>query len=890
MNQQIAIRSDGAIAVATSIVDGWAHGYLIDANGERFEWPSPLASLLGQGSWKPIDGFDLSTITPPSEFSDAISKAYKRKYANRSEAARAAARARWGNRSTYNQQAQVSPRSQPLAVEMLYPWKERQDKDFVPATIIDTVITESVEPFDEDAFVKMAEMGPVSLVGVHATERRTPDLPFTGEPQGGGVLGQGVYASLINRWGIYAQENLYQDRGRQALVRLEMNKPMVVTNAVEKATRQKLTEIDGGYTFGNILNQAVFAHLMKNESDPKALLQKYEAIKTKESRGSWDTGPESPVAYLKSQGFDGIVYTAERSGQVSVFSSEQIRAIDPVLSADERKLVYETGNKVAKAVGHAFDGRGFDLVSIEELENPSIAKAYKRKYGSRTEAARAAANARWGNRSEYSQGAVTSKRPNPVQAEVIGKPDTILDKVLTESVDPFDADAFMEAVEKGPVSLIGVHATYAHGMETSVVFGDEPRGGGFLGPGTYSSLIDEYGIAEQEKGYEFRGRQVLLRVSLKKPVVLDHQDFIGTEAGTYNDGLEAAVAKVLQKKGLSEKNSPRWFDAFAKDYPQAKSVSNDAYPDYTPVLMDYLKKNGHDGIVLLGSSGSMVSVFSGKQIKVIDPVLTSEERRLVYAAGRSTAAGSEVAKATDHAFDGRGFDLVSIEDLMTEPITKMSRSEAGRYAANVRWGNRTPAVASIDAVSLSRGQQITIEGKQLGNLTINMVDTGIDGDLRNVHIPGYALFDGANMGLRREQMPQVPARNKPKFLSEMRLQGVGVAAQSVDPRILKPSQADISASKTGAILKKMRDGSFHDSPAGRILVSKDGFVIDGHHRWAAAAAYAFDVPGARLPIIRVDMNAADLIPAAREFGAREGIKTLGFGETLKKAARWLFGS
>jgi hypothetical protein len=88
----------------------------------------------------------------------------------------------------------------------------------------------------------------------------------------------------------------------------------------------------------------------------------------------------------------------------------------------------------------------------------------------------------------------------------------------------------------------------------------------------------------------------------------------------------------------------------------------------------------------------------------------------------------------------------------------------------------------------------------------------------------------------------------------------------------------------------MRDGSFHDSPAGRILVSKDGFVIDGHHRWAAASAYAFDVPGARLPIIRVDLNAADLISAAREFGAREGIKTLGFGETLKKAARWLFGS
>lgn len=802
-------------------------------------------------------GDDLAEFGYWPSSADAIVKAYKRKYATRAEAARAAANARWGNRAVgYSQKVQT----------------ERGGDTFEG-----DVRTTDVEPFDANAFIAAAAKGPVSLVGVHAADRLVTEFHNDPEGMGGGWLGTGTYASLIDPSGSEGQGG-YSSRAGRALLELTLKKPLILVQGKNFRGDQE-----------DAINDAIWATA---GIKPPPETKEYFSYKA----------DEATRRELKNAGYDGIVLIKkERSpgvslgSQVVVFDAgSQIKIIDSNLDDTEWMRVRDTGQRAplvkAESVASRFDGDGFDLVELADLFNPSIRKAYKRKYATRAEAARAAANARWGNRSGYSQGAVTSQRLEPVQAEVIGKPDTILDEILTESVDPFDADAFMEAVEKGPVSLIGVHATYAHGLETSVVFGDEPRGGGFLGPGTYSSIIDEYGISEQEKGYQYRGRQVLLQVSLKKPVVLDRQDFIGTEAGTYNDGLEAAVAKVLQKKGLSEKDSPRWFDAFVKDYPQGKSVSNENYPDYTPGFMDYLKKNGHDGIVLLDSSSSMVSVFSGKQIKVIDPVLTTEERQLVYAAGRSTAAKSEVAKAADHAFDGRDFDLVSIEDFMAEPIAKMSRSEAGRYAANVRWGNRTPAIASIDAVSLSRGQKITVEGKQLGNLTINMVDTGIDGDLRNVHIPGYALFDGANMGLRREQMPQVPARVKPQFLSEMRLKGVRAAAQSVDPRTLKPSQADISAAKTGEILKKMRDGSFHDSPAGRILVSKDGFVIDGHHRWAAASAYAFEFPNARLPIIRVDLPAADLIPAAREFGAREGIKTLGFGETLKKAARWIFGS
>ena len=859
MNEQIAIRSDGAIAVATSMVDGWAYGYLIDANGEQFEWPSPLASLLGQGSWKPIDGFDLSTITPPSELSDAFQKAYKRKYSSRSEAARAAARARWGNRAVgYSQKVETQSLSEEITR------------------------TVNVEPFDANAFIAAAAEGPVSLVGVHAADRFVTEFHNDPEGMGGGWLGTGTYASLIDPSGSQGQM-IYSSRAGRALLELTMQKPLILVQGKNFRGDQE-----------NAINDAIWATA---------------GIKPPpETKDPWSYKADQATRQeLKNAGYDGIVLIKQErdpgdslGSQVVVFDAgSQIKIIDSDLDDTEWMRVRETGQRAplvkAESVANRFDGDGFDLVELADLFNPSIAKAYKRKYATRAEAARAAANARWGNRSGYSQNAVTSRRQVPVNIETLN-PDYrsetaakyVVDDVLTESVAPFDAESFISAVQNGkPVELVGVHATEE--FQSSFKFSDQPTGGGNLGTGTYASLIDSTGIANQQH-YQERGRQLLVSLSLKNPIVIRKED---PRFGKFG-GAEIAAITALEKKGLvtGKETRSEILALVQNNMPPMRSAD-----DFNPAMdlySSYLSRTGYDGVVVIAQPstegfrtlglGSQVSVFSGKQIKIIDPALTVEERRIVY------EAGTGVTKAVGNAFDGRDFDLVSIEDILAEPIAKMSRSEAGRYAANIRWGNRTPAVASIDAISLSRGQKITVEGKQLGNLTINMVDTGIDGDLRNVHIPGYALFDGANMGLRREQMPQMPARNKPQFLSEMRLKGVGVAAQSVDPRTLKPSQADISAAKTGEILKKMRDGSFYDSPAGRILVSKDGFVIDGHHRWAAASAYAFDIPGARLPIIRVDMTAADLIPAAREFGAREGIKTLGFGETLKKAARWIFGS
>jgi hypothetical protein len=858
MNQQIAVRSDGSIAVATSIVDGWGYGYLIDANGERFEWPSPLASLLGQGSWKPIDGFDLSTITPPSEFPDAISKAYKRKYATRSEAARAAARARWGNRAVgYSQKVET----------------QRGEDEFEG-----DVKTTDIEPFNADAFIAAAAKGPVSLVGVHGGRVTSPEQ-WSSDPRdmGGGWLGTGTYASLIDSAGVRGQEIGYGQRQARILLDITLKKPLVL---VEGKNLSNAYQRD----IGPAIEREAGIRLIENPLGAGA---------------AYDLEVRQK---LSEKGYDGIVMIRNSrdegeslGSQVVVFDAKaQTKIIDNRLSYGEWGKVMSRGVgaplvKAQDAIAR-FDGDGFDLVDLADLFDPSIAKAYKRKYGSRTEAARAAANARWGNKG-YTQGAVTSERTPPVETKVgldgvypdEGTRKTILDSVITESVQPFNVDALIKAAEKGPVSLVGVHATYR--TSTDLTFAGKPQGKGELGEGIYASLLTSSGIGDQQRNYERRGRQALVRVDLKKPLVLTDKDLMETSdirtggikfpEKAFSNRVEQALFQDLRKSGIADDVVN---DVFDKTIKELRNYGN------TPV--QYLKAKGYDGVVMatFNRSGAMVSAFNSSQVKAIDPVLTTQERSLVY------DTGLRVTKAVGNAFDGRDFDLVDIEDLMAEPIAKMSRSEAGRFAANVRWGNRTKAVPSIDAASLSRGQKITIDGKQLGNLTVNMVDTGIDGDLRNVSIPGYALFDGANMGLRREQMPQVPSRAKPQFLSEMRLKGVRVAAQSVDPRTLKPSQTDVSAALTGKVLKMMRDGSFHDSPAGRILVSKDGFVIDGHHRWAAASAYAFDVPGARLPIIRVDLNAADLISAAREFGAREGIKTLGFGETLKKAARWLFGS
>jgi hypothetical protein len=643
--------------------------------------PRPLATALIEGT------FAAAGKTLPAR---PLQKARPRKYATRSEAAQAAARARWGDRAAeiahaYRQEAVTSPRAEPVDV----PTRAEYIGYASAPSVLDTVLTESVQKFDEAAFLKAVAKGPVSIVGIHSKFGMEQDLVFGEDARGGGLAGPGLYSSLITDMGINSQILSYQRRGRQALLRCDLQKPMVIT---DDDMLKDIGKWSGGhYDYVGLMKALMDTGMSKNDA--------YDEIRNRNNNDEF----YQPVKGLKELGYDSIVVVGKQS-MVSMFDGSKVKVIDPVLTEQERDLVYAVGQTVSKASDLPFDGRGFVYVEINALTG-TVTKARPRKYATRSEAARAAANARWGNRAAevayaYRQEAVISPRKTPVTVETLNSDyrsedaaKTIVDQVLTESVQSFDSGSFMSAIDNGPVMLVGVHAT--DNFQTSFQFGDEPKGGGNLGTGTYASLIDPTGIANQTR-YQERGRQLLVSVSLKNPIVVLKED---SRLPLLNVS-QIAVLTVLEKKGLATGNetSSDLISLVQKNMPPIQSA--DDFKPNMDLMTSYLSRTGYDGIVLLAKPsntgftalglGSQVSVFSGKQIKIIDPVLTADERKIVY------EAGTGITKAIYKEFDGRDFDLVSLDALVNTDITKArprkyaTRSEAARAAANARWGSHTP--------------------------------------------------------------------------------------------------------------------------------------------------------------------------------------------------------
>jgi len=163
-------------------------------------------------------------------------------------------------------------------------------------------------------------------------------------------------------------------------------------------------------------------------------------------------------------------------------------------------------------------------------------------------------------------------------------------------------------------------------------------------------------------------------------------------------------------------------------------------------------------------------------------------------------------------------------------------------------------------------------------------------NLCKVSVPGTNLFCGKALDIPRDKMPQlsgVPTKGSkadklPKdskggvdltkaFVDHlMKEKGVKVTEQTVKASDLKASQAELKGEKVAGM---MNNKDF--DPAGEmIFVSKDGYVIDGHHRWAAQIGR--DVQDGRLgdlPMrVRVlDVNIREALDLANEFSDDMGM-------------------
>lgn len=188
-----------------------------------------------------------------------------------------------------------------------------------------------------------------------------------------------------------------------------------------------------------------------------------------------------------------------------------------------------------------------------------------------------------------------------------------------------------------------------------------------------------------------------------------------------------------------------------------------------------------------------------------------------------------------------------------------------------------------------------------------------DYDLCQVSIPGTNLFCNQNKGIPRKEMPQLKGKPTPNSWADTNLQKdakgevdaegafkemlkskkIKTTPKTVDAASLKATQSQLVGSKIAGMFQALKKEPSHPGITAPIYVSKDGYILDGHHRWAAMVALDMAdglKESVQMPVVEVDMEIGDLVKATNDFADKIGIaQKAGKVKEAASAAKYLEG-
>jgi hypothetical protein len=160
-----------------------------------------------------------------------------------------------------------------------------------------------------------------------------------------------------------------------------------------------------------------------------------------------------------------------------------------------------------------------------------------------------------------------------------------------------------------------------------------------------------------------------------------------------------------------------------------------------------------------------------------------------------------------------------------------------------------------------------------------------DLDLCQVSVTGTNLFCGDHIGKPRIAMPQMAgpaipgsiasehidpnfgeANVGPLFVDFLVGKGVRVERTTILASELRASQMELIGPKVLGISLAVEDGTLPPSP---IFVTRDSYILDGHHRWAGTIASDLitdnDLGDLSLDVFRIDMPVSEILPIAEQW-------------------------
>jgi hypothetical protein len=180
-------------------------------------------------------------------------------------------------------------------------------------------------------------------------------------------------------------------------------------------------------------------------------------------------------------------------------------------------------------------------------------------------------------------------------------------------------------------------------------------------------------------------------------------------------------------------------------------------------------------------------------------------------------------------------------------------------------------------------------------------------DLGNISVRGTRLFNEQTRGIPRTAMPQLNGPALPgteaallaggankfieldaEFRAQLRRDGIDVRNERVPAGNLRATQTQLTAATVAGITKAAESGNakVRHMLKEPIWVTRDNYVIDGHHRWASDEALAFSGNGPReIEVQRINLPVHLAIPYANQFAQQMGIEARPLGNsTLVESA------
>ena len=174
-------------------------------------------------------------------------------------------------------------------------------------------------------------------------------------------------------------------------------------------------------------------------------------------------------------------------------------------------------------------------------------------------------------------------------------------------------------------------------------------------------------------------------------------------------------------------------------------------------------------------------------------------------------------------------------------------------------------------------------------------------NLCKVSLPNSNLFCSGNKGIPRAKMPQfkgepvegsqawdvlqkaketnpneTEANGEPYFRQMLADKGIKVTDAEVPSESLKATQSELVGDKVLGMKSVLDAGPSHPAykkMTSPLYVSKDGYVVDGHHRWAAITAYNMEHPDNPLPLkaMIIDQDIDQAIETSNDFANEFGV-------------------